>query len=101
MKLVRLGEVGAETAGVLVDEDTFVDLSDVVGDFDEAFFGSGKLATLAPLVAERVAERKTEPIARRRFGAPFARPHQILYIGLQIGSASCRAAESEASSALA
>jgi 2,4-diketo-3-deoxy-L-fuconate hydrolase len=82
MKLVRLGEVGAEKAGVLVDDDTFVDLSDDVGDFNEAFFGSGKLANLDTVVAERVSAGKTEPVAGRRFGAPFARPHQILCIGL-------------------
>ena len=47
MRLVRLGPAGSETPGVLVDDDTFVDLSDVVGDFDEKFFGSGALATSA------------------------------------------------------
>lgn len=82
MRLVRLGPAGSETPGVLVDDDTFVDLSDVVGDFDEKFFGSGALATLGEVVAERVAAGRTEPVGDRRFGAPFARPHQILCIGL-------------------
>ncbi len=82
MRLVRLGPAGSETPGVLVDDDTFVDLSDVVGDFDEEFFASGALATLADVVAERVAAGRTEPVGDRRFGAPFARPHQILCIGL-------------------
>ena len=82
MRLVRLGPAGSETPGVLVDDDTFVDLSDVVGDFDEKFFGSGALATLGDVVAERVAAGRTEPVGERRFGAPFARPHQILCIGL-------------------
>ncbi len=82
MKLVRLGAIGAETAGVLIDDTTFVDLSDVVGDFNEAFFGSGALSTLDSVVAERVAAGRTEPVAGRRFGAPIARPHQILCIGL-------------------
>jgi 2-keto-4-pentenoate hydratase/2-oxohepta-3-ene-1,7-dioic acid hydratase in catechol pathway len=82
MKLVRLGDVGAERAGVLLEDDIFVDLSEEVGDFNEAFFGSGKLAHLESLVAERVSAGRTEPVAGRRFGAPFARPHQILCIGL-------------------
>jgi 2,4-didehydro-3-deoxy-L-rhamnonate hydrolase len=82
MRLVRLGPKGSETAGALLDDDTFVDLSDVVGDFDERFFGSGQLATLSTVVAERVAAGRTEPRGDRRFGAPFARPHQILCIGL-------------------
>ena len=82
MRLVRLGPAGSETPGALVDDDTFVDLSDVVCDFDEKFFGSGALAGLADLVAERVAAGRTEPVGDRRFGAPIARPHQILCIGL-------------------
>jgi 2-keto-4-pentenoate hydratase/2-oxohepta-3-ene-1,7-dioic acid hydratase in catechol pathway len=82
MRLVRLGPKGSETPGALIDDDTFVDLSDVVGDFNEAFFGSGALDTLPDVVAERVAAGRTEPRGDRRFGAPIARPHQILCIGL-------------------
>ena len=82
MRLVRVGPAGLERAGVLVDDDSVVDVADVVGDFNEAFFGSGGLGTLAALVAERVASGKTEPLGGRRLGAPIARPHQILCIGL-------------------
>ena len=80
MKLVRVGEPGAERAGVLVADDMVIDVADAVGDFDEAFFGSGGLASLAALVAERQAT--AQPLAGRRLGAPIARPHQILCIGL-------------------
>ncbi|MET0735348.1 MAG: fumarylacetoacetate hydrolase family protein [Microbacterium sp.] len=82
MRLVRLGPAGSETAGVLVDDGTFIDVSDVVGDFDERFFGSGGLGRLGEVVAERLAEGRAEPVDDRRFGAPIARPHQILCIGL-------------------
>jgi len=82
MRLARLGPAGSETPGVVLDDDLFVDLSDVVRDFDEAFFGSGALATLPAIVAERVAAGRTEPLGGRRFGAPIARPHQILCVGL-------------------
>jgi len=82
MRLVRLGSAGSETPGVLVDDDTFVDLSDVASDFDEKFFGSGALVGLGEIVAERVAAGRTEAVGGRRFGAPIARPHQILCIGL-------------------
>lgn len=82
MRLVRMGSTGSETPGVLVDDDTFVDLSDLVDDFDEAFFESGALATLDEVVADRVGAGQTEPLDGRRFGAPIARPHQILCIGL-------------------
>lgn len=82
MRLVRIGAAGLETPGVLIDEHTFVDLSDVVDDFNEAFFASGALSTLPAIVAERAADGRTQPVGDRRFGAPFTRPHQILCIGL-------------------
>jgi len=82
MRLVRTGAPGAEKPGALVDDDLLVDLSDVVADYNEAFFRSGRIATLAPLIAERAASGKTEPLGDRRLGAPIARPHQILCIGL-------------------
>ena len=78
MRLVRLGALGSEIPGVLLDDDIFVDLSDVVDDFNEAFFASGAIANLPAIVASRTGE----PLAGRRFGAPIARPHQILCIGL-------------------
>ena len=59
-----------------------VDLSDVVGDYNEAFFASGHIATLASIVADRVAAGRSELLGARRIAAPIARPHQILCIGL-------------------
>jgi 2,4-didehydro-3-deoxy-L-rhamnonate hydrolase len=82
MRLVRVGPAGAEAPGALLDDDTFVDLTDVVGDYNEAFFASGAIATLHEVVAERADAGKAEPLNGRRFGAPIARPHQILCIGL-------------------
>lgn len=82
MRLVRLGPVGAEVPGVLIDDDTFVGLADLITDFGEDFFRSGALATLEAEVAARVASGRTERVDGRRFGAPIARPHQILCIGL-------------------
>lgn len=82
MKLIRVGPAGSETPGVLIDDETFVDLADIVGDYDEQFFASGAIDTLGGIVAERAASGKAEPLADRRFGAPIARPHQLLCIGL-------------------
>jgi 2-keto-4-pentenoate hydratase/2-oxohepta-3-ene-1,7-dioic acid hydratase in catechol pathway len=82
MRLVRVGAVGSEKPGALIDDDSFVDLSDVVVDFNEAFFGSGALAGLAEIVAKRAAAGAVEALGGRRLGAPIARPHQILCIGL-------------------
>lgn len=82
MRLVRVGAAGSETPGALIDDDTFIDLSDVVSDFNEAFFASGAIASLPEIIASRIADGRGEPIDGRRLGAPIARPHQILCIGL-------------------
>lgn len=80
MRLIRIGAPGEERPGALVTDETYVDLSDVVDDFDERFFGDGGLDRIRPIVAERAGAAK--PIGGQRLGAPIARPHQILCIGL-------------------
>ncbi|KHL04754.1 fumarylacetoacetate hydrolase family protein [Sinomonas humi] len=82
MKLLRIGETGAEKPAALVDEDTYVDLSDVVADFDEAFFGTDGIERIRPVVAHRTAAGRTQAIGTQRIGAPIARPHQIICVGL-------------------
>ena len=82
MHLMRIGAVGAERPIVRIDDATYVDVSDLVRDFDEAFFGSGGIARISGTVAERVASGDVKAFAGERIGAPFARPHQILCIGL-------------------
>ncbi|CAN5211772.1 fumarylacetoacetate hydrolase family protein [soil metagenome] len=82
MRLVRVGPIGSETPGALIDEDTFIDLSDVVDDYNEAFFASRAISTLDAVIGERQAAGLAGPLGNRRFGAPFARPHQVLSIGL-------------------
>ena len=39
MRLLRIGPVGEERPAVLVGDTTYVDVSDVVRDYDAAFFG--------------------------------------------------------------
>ncbi len=63
-------------------DSTYVDLSDVVADFDEAFFADGGIDRIAPVVVERAARGNVSAFAGERIGAPIARPHQILCIGL-------------------
>ncbi|MFG2133736.1 fumarylacetoacetate hydrolase family protein [Streptomyces sp. NPDC048751] len=82
MYLMRIGAAGAEKPVARVDDETYVDLSDVVVDFDEAFFGSGGVDRVRPVVAERAAAGRVSRFAGERIGAPIARPHQILCIGL-------------------
>lgn len=82
MYLMRIGAPGAEKPAVRVDDTHYVDVSDLVTDFDETFFGGDGVRRLAEPVAQRIAAGETEPIGDRRIGAPIARPHQILCIGL-------------------
>jgi 2,4-diketo-3-deoxy-L-fuconate hydrolase len=82
MYLMRIGPVGSEKPIARLDETAYVDVSDVVPDFDEAFFAANGLASLPAIVAERVASGAVSSFAGERIGAPIARPHQILCIGL-------------------
>jgi 2-keto-4-pentenoate hydratase/2-oxohepta-3-ene-1,7-dioic acid hydratase in catechol pathway len=80
MQLMRIGAPGAERPVVRLDEDTYLDVSDVVRDFNEPFFASGGIDWLRTLVAGHSGQR--QPFRGERIGAPIARPHQILCIGL-------------------
>ncbi|HEY0533205.1 MAG TPA: fumarylacetoacetate hydrolase family protein [Actinoplanes sp.] len=82
MYLMRIGAPGAEKPVVRVDDEHYVDVSDLVHDFDERFFGDGGTARLAEPVAERIATGDVLPFGDARIGAPIARPHQLLCIGL-------------------
>ncbi|MGV9379595.1 fumarylacetoacetate hydrolase family protein [Nonomuraea sp. NPDC003707] len=75
---MRIGAPGAEKPVVRVDESHYIDVSDVTPDFDERFFAAGGIA----LLADRVAGGEVRAFAGERVGAPIARPHQILCIGL-------------------
>ncbi|MGF6823874.1 2,4-diketo-3-deoxy-L-fuconate hydrolase [Microbacterium sp. ZKA21] len=82
MKLIRIGDPGSERPAALTSTTRYVDLSDVVDDFDEEFFGSGRLASLGALVEERRRAGEERDLGRQRLGAPIARPHQIICVGL-------------------
>jgi 2,4-didehydro-3-deoxy-L-rhamnonate hydrolase len=83
--LMRVGPVGAEKPGVRLygmPDGWYVDVSDLVSDFDHEFFASGGVAGLEDEVRLRVRRGQVTEVAKQRVGAPIARPHQILCIGL-------------------
>jgi 2,4-diketo-3-deoxy-L-fuconate hydrolase len=82
MKLMRIGDVGAERPVVRISEESYVDVSDVVSDFNEDFFGSGGLDSIKPIIAQRIQVGALTSFASERIGSPVARPHQILCIGI-------------------
>ncbi|MFV0253213.1 MAG: fumarylacetoacetate hydrolase family protein [Beutenbergiaceae bacterium] len=82
MKLLRIGAPGAERPAALAPGAQYVDLSDLVNDFDEAFFADGGIERISPVIAQRIAAGQVLPIGSQRIGAPIARPHQIICVGL-------------------
>jgi 2-keto-4-pentenoate hydratase/2-oxohepta-3-ene-1,7-dioic acid hydratase in catechol pathway len=82
MYLMRIGPASSERPVVRIDDGHYVDVADVVDDFNEAFFGSYGLTRLEEVVQERSAAGQLQEFAGERIGAPIARPHQILCIGL-------------------
>jgi 2-keto-4-pentenoate hydratase/2-oxohepta-3-ene-1,7-dioic acid hydratase in catechol pathway len=81
MQLMRIGPAGGEKPVVRVGEGTYVDVSDVVTDFEGAWLSGGP-ARLGQIVAYRATAGRVTPFDDERIGAPIARPHQILCIGL-------------------
>lgn len=94
MKLLRIGEASSEQPAALApeldtltDEILVVEIADVLlaegfRDFDGHWFASRGLERLAPVVAKRIAAGDVHPLGARRIGAPIARPHQIICVGL-------------------
>jgi 2-keto-4-pentenoate hydratase/2-oxohepta-3-ene-1,7-dioic acid hydratase in catechol pathway len=79
---MRIGVAGQERPAVRIGDDSYIDVSDVVTDFDERFFAAGGLQSLRPVVTERQAAGQVTAFQGERIGAPVARPHQIVCIGL-------------------
>lgn len=82
MRLMRIGERGAERPVVRVDDTSYVDVSDLTPDFGEEFFGSLGIDGLRPEVEARIAAGRTERFTGERIGSAIARPHQIVGIGM-------------------
>lgn len=80
MKLIRFGEPGKEKPGVIID-DTLLDLSDFVKDFNEDFFENDGLTALASIIEKEKEELKVID-KDVRLGSPIARPSKIICIGL-------------------
>jgi|TARA_B110000908_G_scaffold170198_1_gene229061 2,4-diketo-3-deoxy-L-fuconate hydrolase len=82
MKLIRVGAIGSEKPGVLISDLHYVDVSDLVVDFNEAFFENANLHDLQSEVERRMSSGGSVELGSQRLGAPIARPHQIICIGL-------------------
>jgi len=81
MKLIRFGEPGRELPGLLMEDETRLDVSAFVRDYDEAFFAEGGLLRLSQwLKRNAAAAPRVAPSVR--LGSPISRPSKIVCIGL-------------------
>ena len=81
MKLIRFGDPGRETPGVLLNDGVRLDASAFGSDYDEGFFaGDGTLRLRSWL--ERAASSAPRIAASVRLGPPICRPSKIVCIGL-------------------
>jgi len=78
MKLIRFGETGEEKPGVIIDNKRY-DVSHLVNDFDEAFFGGDAIDKLKEKVEQSELKEVDSSI---RLGAPISRPSKIICVGL-------------------
>lgn len=81
MKLIRFGEAGNEKPGVLLEDGRRLDVSDVVADYDESFFGSGGVSRLRDWLRAHAEVCPVVP-ADTRLGPCVARPSKLICIGL-------------------
>jgi 2,4-diketo-3-deoxy-L-fuconate hydrolase len=81
VKLIRVGEAGKETPGVLLQDGTRVDVSHFVADYHERFWSDGGLSALRHWLIENesTAPRFSSSL---RLGPPITRPSKIICIGL-------------------
>ena len=81
MKLLRVGEAGAERPAVMLDDGTIIDVSSAVGEIDGAWLDGGGVDRLAKTLSEGT-DRFPGVDAGTRIGPPVARPGHIVAIGL-------------------
>jgi 2,4-didehydro-3-deoxy-L-rhamnonate hydrolase len=81
MHLMRIGPAGHERPIVRIDQYSYVDVSDLVEDYNEAFFAAGGPQSLRETVTARHAAGVVHRFGNDRIGPPIARPHQILGVG--------------------
>jgi 2,4-diketo-3-deoxy-L-fuconate hydrolase len=81
MKLVRFGDPGNETPGLLVDDGSRIDVSEFTRDYNEAFFEAGGLEQLRRWMHDP-ARRAPHVDPNVRLGPPIQRPSKIVCIGL-------------------
>ncbi|WP_328490485.1 fumarylacetoacetate hydrolase family protein [Streptomyces zaomyceticus] len=82
MRVLRVGEAGAERLAVLDGAGGLLDASGIADDIDHRSLADGVLDRLAEAVAAGALPTMEVPVDRVRLGAPVARPGKVVCIGL-------------------
>ncbi len=82
MKLMRVGALGQERPAVRKADESVIDVSSVVEDYNGAWLAAGGMAALEARLAEGTDNFPIIDMDAERIGAPIARPGHILAIGL-------------------
>lgn len=80
MKLIRFGPPELEKPGLILNDGSYIDVSDIIPDYDESFFASGQIAELKEYVSHHDQFQTVDP--GTRLGAPLARPSKLICVGL-------------------
>jgi len=81
MKLIRIGDHGRETPGVLLPDGSRLDVSQFGADYDETFFATRGIARLRQWLESNAGTARRIPDSVR-LGPPICRPSKIICIGL-------------------
>ena len=81
MKLIRKGQPGEESPGLILKDGREVDASGFGEDYDEVFFETDGLQRLQNWIQQNESDLPPFP-EDERYGAPIARPSKIVCIGL-------------------
>lgn len=81
MKLIRIGDHGRETPGVLLPDGSRLDVSQFGADYDETFFATHGIARLRQWLESNAGTARRIPDSVR-LGPPICRPSKIVCIGL-------------------
>jgi len=81
MKLIRFGKVGKEKPGIILANETRIDVSDFGSDYDELFFGNNGIQRLKDWLE---INKENCPVLNKsiRLGVPLVRPSKIVCVGL-------------------
>lgn len=80
MKLIRHGEAGHESPGVILEDGRMIDASEEFREFDEGFFACGGLESLRSWV-NGACPGGLELDSGIRIGVPVARPSKLVCVG--------------------